>query len=209
MISSDSKFYGNPTFGKNRFFGSNVIIGYPNQIKLKLAIEENKTINQLELSKVTIGSNCVFRDGSIVYEGVKISNNLRSGHYFQIRENTVIGENCIIGTKVIIEHNVEIGDNVCLQSSSFICPNAKIGNNVTTGPNVTFLDNKYLDYSLSPSAGPIIEENVKIGGAVTILPGIRVGSNSVIGAGSVVTKDVPPDSIYVGNPAILLRKIEK
>ena len=181
------------------FFGSNVIIGYPEQTKLNKAIREDKLIEQLKLSKVVIGSNCTFRDGCIVYEGVRISNNLRSGHYFQIRENTVIGENCIIGTKAIIEHDVKIGDGVCLQSSTFICPNAVIGDNVTTGPNVTLLDNKYLDYSLSPSEGPIIEDNVKIGGCVTILPGIRVGSNSIIGAGSVVTKDIPSDSIYVGN----------
>ena len=82
MINLESKFYGNPIFGENCFFGSNVIIGYPDQTKLNLAIKEKKSIEQLVLSKVIIGSNCVFRDGSIVYEGVKISHNLRSGHYF-------------------------------------------------------------------------------------------------------------------------------
>ena len=86
MINPKAKFYGKPIFGENCFFGSNVIIGYPDQTKLKLAIKETKSIDELALSKVTIGSNCIFRDGCIVYEGVKISNNLRGGHNFQIRE---------------------------------------------------------------------------------------------------------------------------
>ena len=73
------------------------------------------------------------------------------------------------------------------------------------GPNVTFLDNKYLDYKLSPSKGPVVESNVKIGGGVTILPGVLIGRDSIVGAGSVVTKDVPAGSVVAGNPATVIK----
>lgn len=117
-----------------------------------------------------------------------------------------IGKNCSIGTFVEIGPNVIIGDECKVQSFCFIPEGVIIGNNVFVGPRVLFLNDKH-----PPSHGKwrsskktIVEDNVTIGGGAVILPEVNLGKGCLIGAGSVVTKNIPPYSKVVGNPAIVI-----
>ena len=206
VIPHSVKIYCHLEIGDGNILGNNIVIGYPDRNNIKKTLSENIPMEKLKTGQVSIGSNCIIRDGGTIYERVKIGDNAFTGPSFQIREDTVIGDKCIIGTYSVIQANVIIGNHVCLQTGSFIAPNTIIKDNVIMGPNVTFLDNKFLDYKLSPSRGPIVETNVKIGGNTTILPGVVLGKNSIIGAGSVLTRDVPAGAVVAGNPA---RKIKE
>lgn len=120
-----------------------------------------------------------------------------------------------IGTFVEIQKNAFIGKNCKISSHTFICEGVHVGNGVFIGHNCTFINDKYpravnADGSLQTEADwklveTIIEDGVSIGSSSTILCGIRIGKNAVIGAGAVVTKDVPPNVIVAGVPARLMR----
>lgn len=119
-----------------------------------------------------------------------------------------IGDDTSIGAFCEIQNEVKIGKRCKLQSYVFIPRGLIIGDDVFIGPHVCFTNDKF------PSASQgfnclttVIEDGANIGANSTICPGIRIGAGSLIGAGSVVTKDVPPQEVWVGNPARFLRSL--
>ena len=129
-----------------------------------------------------------------------------------------IGENSKIGAFVEIQKNAIIGRYCKISSHSFICEGVKIEDNVFIGHNVTFIndlfpratteDGKLQDEKDWECIPTVVKSGASIGSSTTLLCGITVGENAIIGAGSVVTKDVPPNTIVVGNPTRILKKIK-
>lgn len=130
-----------------------------------------------------------------------------------------IGDNTKIGTFVEIQKNAFIGKNCKISSHTFICEGVNIEDNVFVGHNVTFINDKYprstnTDGSMQTEEDWTVEKtfvkkNVSIGSSATILCGVTIGENSIIGAGSVVTKDVPPDSVVAGVPAKIIKSKDR
>jgi len=120
-----------------------------------------------------------------------------------VLKNAVIGKNCNINCNVLIENKAVIGDNVTIKPGVQIWDGVTLEDNVFIGPNVTFTNDthpksKNTDFALKET---IVKKGASIGANSTILPGIIIGENSMIGAGSVVTKNVKPNGVYFGNPA--------
>ena len=103
---------------------------------------------------------------------------------------------------IFIGPKVQIGEGCKIQPFAFIPDNVKIGNNVFVGPHACFLNDKYPPSGGAWKSGPltIVEDNAVIGGGAIILPGVKIGRGAVIGAGAVVTKDIAPLAVIVGNP---------
>jgi acetyltransferase-like isoleucine patch superfamily enzyme len=131
-----------------------------------------------------------------------------------------IGENSRIGTFVEIQKNVEIGRNVKVSSHTFICEGVQIGDDVFVGHNVSFINDKFPRAISAITGEPqteadwqvvrtVVKRGASIGTSCTILCGVTIGEFSVVGAGSVVTHDVPPNTVVAGNPARLLRTMEE
>jgi acetyltransferase-like isoleucine patch superfamily enzyme len=195
MIAKTSVIYPNVKIGENADIQDFCIIGSPFK-----GFRNEETI---------IGKNAIIRSHTVIYAGNKIGDNFQTGNKANIRELNVIGNNVSIGTLSVIEHHVRIEDDVRIHSQAFIPEYSHLKKNCWLGPNVVLTNAKFPKHPdvKEELQGPVIEENAKIGANATILPGIIVGKNSLVGAGSVVTEDVPDDSIVAGVPAKELRKI--
>lgn len=126
--------------------------------------------------------------------------------YCVVLPNAIIGENCNICSHVFIENDVRIGDNVTIKNGVQLWDGITIENDVFIGPNVTFTNDKYPRSKVYPSdfSKTLVKAGASIGANSTLLPGIIIGAKSIVGAGSTVTKNVPPNAIVVGNPAVII-----
>jgi acetyltransferase-like isoleucine patch superfamily enzyme len=140
-----------------------------------------------------------------------IGQNTRVWQYSVILKNAVIGAGCNICAHTLIENDVQIGDNVTIKSGVYIWDGITLEDNVFIGPCVTFTNDKKPRSKQYPEsfAKTVVEKGASIGANATILPGVRIGANALIGAGAVVTKDVPENAIMVGNPAKIKGYIEQ
>jgi len=156
-----------------------------------------------------IGRDAHIRSHTVIYAGNVIGKNLQTGNKVNIRELNKIGDDVSIGTLSVVEHHVEIGNRVRIHSQVFIPEYSILEEDSWLGPNVVLTNARY---PLSPDAkknliGPTIKKGAKIGANSTILPGVIIGENALVGAGSVVTKDVPPGAVVAGNPARIISQI--
>jgi acetyltransferase-like isoleucine patch superfamily enzyme len=174
-----------------------VIVGYPVE---GLAAGEQATF---------IGEGALLRSHTVIYGGNRIGKGFQTGHGALIRECNEIGDNVSIGSGSIVEHHVRIGNGVRLHSHVFVPEFSVLEDECWLGPNVVLTNARY---PRSPRAkdelvGPHIERGAKLGANVTVLPGIRIGRDALIGAGAVVTKDVPAGAVVVGNPGRVINTL--
>jgi len=138
-----------------------------------------------------------------------IGKNTNVWQYVVILSDAVIGDNCNICAHSFIENDVKIGNGVTVKCGVYLWDGITIEDNVQIGPNVTFTNDKYprakKDFTLQRT---LIKNNASIGAGSTILGGVTIGEYAMIGAGSLVTKDIPANELWVGSPAKFVRKIE-
>ncbi|MEX5899009.1 acyltransferase, partial [Proteus vulgaris] len=136
--------------------------------------------------------------------------NTKIWQYCIIFEGAMIGENCNICAHTLIENDVVIGNNVTIKSGVYIWDGMRIEDNVFIGPSVTFTNDIFPRSKQYPEKflNTIIKKGASIGANATILAGITLGENCMIGAGSVITKDIPANAVVIGNPARIIRFIK-
>ena len=148
---------------------------------------------------------------------VRLGTNVKIADFVNLY-GCAIGDNTKIGPFVEIQKKARIGKNCKIQSHTFICEGVIIEDNVLLGHSVTFTNDKYPratnekgglqteeDWNVEPT---LVKKGASIGSGSTILSHVTVGEKAIVGAGSIVTRDVPPKAIVAGNPARILRKID-
>lgn len=140
---------------------------------------------------------------SSIVESKKIGKNTMIWQFCTVLKGAKIGKNCNINYNVFIENDVVIGNNVTIKSGVQLWDGICIKDNVFVGPNVTFTNDLIPRSKIYPKEfqKTIIENNASIGANSTILGGLIIGSYALIGAGSLVTKNIPNNTIWYGNPA--------
>ncbi len=198
MISPLAVIHPNVHFGENCEVEPFAIVGAPPR---NCAPGELKTV---------IGANSIIRSHVVIYAGNTIGNGFQCGNKANVRELNTIGDDVSIGTLSVIEHHVTIGNSVRIHTHVFVPEFTILDDQCWLGPNVIITNAKY-------PRSPKVKENLKgahvkkhalIGANSTLLPGITIGIHSLVGAGSVVTKDVVDRTVVVGNPAKFLKFID-
>lgn len=193
----EHKIYPNVSIGRNAVIEDYVVIGVPPRWK---KAGELPTI---------IGDNAIIRSHTVIYAGNRIGNDFQTGHHVLVREENEIGNQVSIGTSSVVEHHVKMGNNVRIHTQAFVPEMSILEDGAWIGPNAVITN---AAYPLSANVknelkGAIVRKNAKIGANATLLPGITVGENALVGAGAVVTKDVPPNKVVAGNPAKVINDI--
>jgi len=151
---------------------------------------------------------------SFIDEKVDIGDGTKIWHFSHIQNGAVIGKNCSIGQNVNIGNNVKIGNKVKIQNNVSIYEGVELEDYVFCGPSMVFTNIK-LPRSEFPQRGAryysktLVKKSASIGANATIVCGITIGEYAMIGSGSVVTKDVPPYSLIIGNPGKIVGKVDK
>ena len=151
-----------------------------------------------------------------IAEDVRLGENVKLAEFINLYGCT-IEDNTKIGTFVEVQKNARIGKNCKIQSHTFICEGVSVEDEVFIGHGVTFINDKYpratnaggalqseTDWAVQPT---VVKKGASIGSGATILCSVTIGENAIVGAGSVVTKDVPPNSVVAGNPAKVIKEI--
>ncbi|MCD5425150.1 MAG: N-acetyltransferase [Methanosarcinaceae archaeon] len=147
-----------------------------------------------------------FKHPTAIVESNDINDGTSIWHFVHVRENARIGKNCSIGKSAYIDIDVKIGDGVKIQNFVSVYKGVEIGDDVFVGPSVTFTNDLHpraFAWSDEKITSTIVKKGVSIGANSTIICGIVIGEYAMIGAGSVVTKDVPPFGLVYGNPSKL------
>lgn len=136
-----------------------------------------------------------------------IGEGTRVWQFVVILKGAKIGKECNVCAQTLVESDVVVGDRVTLKSGVQLWDGTRIEDDVFVGPNVTFTNDPYPRSKGYPDhySGITIKRNASIGGGSTLLPGITIGEYAMIGAGAVVTKDIPAHAVVTGNPAEILR----
>ncbi|WP_352661097.1 WxcM-like domain-containing protein [Mesorhizobium australicum] len=141
-----------------------------------------------------------------VCESPQVGDGTRIWAFAHVLPGAVIGANCNVCDHVFIENDVIVGDDVTIKSGVQLWDGVRLGNRVFVGPNATFTNDRFPRSKEYPESFllTVVEDGASIGANATILPGIVIGRQAMIGAGAVVTKNVPANAVVVGNPAVIM-----
>mgnify|MGYP001494094626 FL=1 len=153
-------------------------------------------------------------ESSYVDNNVSIGSGTKIWHFSHIQSGSVIGGNCSIGQNVNVGNNVIIGDYVKIQNNVSVYEGVELEDYVFCGPSMVFTNIKVprCEYPQKGSEyylKTLVKRSASIGANATILCGVTIGEYSLIGSGAVITKDVPPYSLVVGNPGKIIGKVDK
>ena len=176
-----------------------VVIGEGHRIDpgALIGYRPGRTIASLD---TRIGASCVVRSGTVIYAGVTIGDGLETGHHVVIREENTIGDRFSIWNNSTVDYGCEIGHRVKVHHNVYICQYTVIEDDVFIAPGVIMANDRY-PVRREGWEAPVIRRGARIGANVTLLPGVTIGEGALVGAGSVVTRDVPDGALAYGSPA--------
>lgn len=161
-----------------------------------------------EYCPLEIGEGSILCPSVVLYTGTIIGSHTLLGDFCSIREECMVGDHCIISRNVSINYNTHIGNNTKVMDNTHLTGDMRIGNNVFISVLVASTNDNTMGreaYNEDHVYGAVIEDDVTIGAAANILPNVTIGKNATVGAGSVVTKDVPKNALVMGIPAKIIR----
>jgi acetyltransferase-like isoleucine patch superfamily enzyme len=173
-------------------------------------LSPRSTARREPLPPTTIGDGTIVSTGAIVFAGSSIGARVILGDQSCVRERVEIGDDVVLGRGSYIENDTTVGALTKIQAQAYITAYSTLEDNVFIAPCVVTTNDNYMgrtEKRLSQLRGPTIRRGARIGGGAILCPGVEIGEEAFVGAGAVVTKDVPPRRLVVGSPARVLREV--
>ncbi len=173
-------------------------------------LSPRSTAKRDPLPPTEIGDGTIVSTGAVVFAGSKIGERVILGDQSCVRERVSIGDDVVVGRGSLIENDTTIGALTKIQADAYITAYSTLEDNVFIAPCVVTTNDNFMGRTEQRHdliAGPTIRRGARIGGGAVLCPGIEIGEEAFVGAGAVVTKDVPARMLVVGNPARVLREV--
>jgi acetyltransferase-like isoleucine patch superfamily enzyme len=173
-------------------------------------LSPRSTAKREPLPPATIGAGSIVSTGAIVFAGTEVGERVILGDQSCVRERVVVGDDVVVGRGSLVENDTTIGARTKIQAEAYVTAYSTLEEDVFIAPCVVTTNDNFMgrtEQRLTLMKGPTIRRGARIGGGAILCPGIEVGEEAFVGAGAVVTKDVPPRALVVGNPARVLRDV--
>jgi acetyltransferase-like isoleucine patch superfamily enzyme len=174
------------------------------------SLSPRSTARREPLPPAEIGDGTIVSTGAIVFAGTRIGARVIVGDQACVRERVDVGDDVVIGRGVLVENDTTIGALTKIQAEAYITAYTTLEDNVFIAPCVVTTNDNFMgrmEKRHELIKGPTVRRGARVGGGAIICPGIEVGEEAFVGAGAVVTKDVAPRVLVVGNPARVLRSV--
>jgi len=174
------------------------------------SLSPRSTARREPLPPAEIGEGSIVSTGAIVFAGTRIGARVIVGDQACVRERVDVGDDVVLGRGVLVENDTTIGALTKIQAEAYITAYTTLEDNVFIAPRVVTTNDNFMGRTEKRHElikGPTVRRGARVGGGAIICPGIEVGEEAFVGAGAVVTKDVAPRVLVVGNPARVLRSV--
>ena len=173
-------------------------------------LSPRSTTKREELPPAEIGDGTIVSTGAVVFAGAKVGARVILGDQSCVRERVVVGDDVVIGRGSLVENDTTIGAMTRIQAEAYITAYSTLEENVFVAPCVVTTNDNFMgrtERRHELMKGATIRRGARIGGGAVLLPGIEIGAEAFVGAGAVVTKNVEPRMLVVGNPARVMRGV--
>jgi acetyltransferase-like isoleucine patch superfamily enzyme len=174
------------------------------------SLSPRSTAKREELPPLELGAGTIVSTSAVVFAGTRIGARVIVGDGARVRERCEIGDDVVIGSGSLIENDTSVGALTKIQAEAYITAYSTLEDNVFIAPCVVTTNDDFMGRTERRHAlvkGPTIRRGARVGGGAVLCPGVEIGEEAFVGAGAVVTKDVPPRVVVVGNPARVLRDV--
>jgi acetyltransferase-like isoleucine patch superfamily enzyme len=174
------------------------------------SLSPRSTTKREELAPAEIGDGTIVSTGAIVFAGTRIGARVILGDQSCVRERVTVGDDVVLGRGSLIENDTTVGAMTKIQAMAYITAYSTLEEHVFVAPCVVTTNDNFMGRTEARRAltkGATIRRGARVGGGAVLCPGVEVGEEAFVGAGAVVTKNVPPRALVVGNPARVLREV--
>ena len=173
-------------------------------------LSPRSTAKREPLPPTVIGDGTIVSTGAIVFAGTAIGARVVLGDQSCVRERVAIGDDVVVGRGSLVENDTTVGRGTRIQAEAYVTAYSTVEEDVFIAPCVVTTNDNWMgrtEKRFGNIKGPTIRRGARVGGAAILCPGVEVGEEAFVGAGAVVTKDVPPRVVVVGSPARVLRDV--
>src|SRR4051794_12674407 len=174
------------------------------------ALGPKSTAKRDPLPPAVIGDGTIVSTGAIVFAGATIGSGCIIGDQSCVRERVTLADDVVVGRGSLVENDTTIGSGTRIQAEAYVTAYSTVEEDVFIAPCVVTTNDNFMGRTEQRKAlmkGPTIRRGARVGGGAILCPGIEIGEEAFVGAGAVVTKDVPPKKLVVGSPARVLRDV--